>query len=148
MDDKTFIKIVRECKTMHYASRRVGMAYSTFVRKAKTLGCYNPNPGGKGTSKPSSISIPLNEILEGRHPQYQTYKLKLRLLSEGLIKDECSECGWNLKPKGAKLTPCELDHVDGDPTNHKPENLRMLCPNCHSLTKTYRFRRGFTNGIS
>jgi hypothetical protein len=147
MEDEKFIEIVKECKTMHYASRRVGMAYSTFIRKAKELKCYNPNPGGKGTSKPSSTSISLNEILEGKHPQYQTYKLKLRLLSNGLVKDECDECGWNLKPKGAKFSPCELDHIDGDSTNHKLKNLRMLCPNCHSLTKTYRFRRGFSNRV-
>ena len=32
----------------------------------------------------------------------------------------------------------ELDHIDGNRTNHKLKNLRMLCPNCHSQTDTYR----------
>ena len=49
------------------------------------------------------------------------------------------------KPEGAKYTPCELDHIDGNPTNHNLTNLRLICPNCHALTKTYRFRRGKTN---
>lgn len=35
---------------------------------------------------------------------------------------------------------CQLDHIDGDSTNHKLENLRMLCPNCHSQTETYASR--------
>ena len=43
------------------------------------------------------------------------------------------------------MTPCELDHINGDPTDHRLENLRLICPNCHSLTPTYRFRRGKTN---
>ena len=34
----------------------------------------------------------------------------------------------------------ELDHIDGNRTNHKLENLRMLCPNCHSQTSTYKGR--------
>ena len=48
---------------------------------------------------------------------------------------ECSECGisdWNKKP-----ITLEMDHIDGDATNSRPENLRMLCPNCHSQTLTY-----------
>lgn len=147
MSDENFVKIVNECKTMRYASIKTGMAYSTFIRKAKKLGCYKPNQGGKGTKKSKTAKIPLEEILSGYHPEYQTYKLKRRLVKEGLIKDECSICGWNEKSKDRDLTPCELDHINGDPTDHRLENLRMLCPNCHSLTETYRFRRGRTNYI-
>jgi predicted HNH restriction endonuclease len=35
----------------------------------------------------------------------------------------------------------EVDHVDGDWRNNRRENLRLLCPNCHSTTGTYRGRR-------
>lgn len=48
----------------------------------------------------------------------------------------CLICGikdW----MGKKLT-FELDHIDGDNTNNKRENLRVLCPNCHSQTDTWR----------
>lgn len=31
----------------------------------------------------------------------------------------------------------QLDHIDGDSHNHKLENLRMICPNCHTQTETY-----------
>ncbi len=36
--------------------------------------------------------------------------------------------------------PLELDHVNGDPTDNRLENLRILCPNCHALTDNYRGR--------
>lgn len=34
--------------------------------------------------------------------------------------------------------PLEVEHIDGDATNNSEENLTLLCPNCHSLTRTYR----------
>lgn len=50
----------------------------------------------------------------------------------------CSECGWNkVNPVTGKI-PVEIDHINGDSTNNRPENLRVLCPNCHSLTPTFR----------
>lgn len=50
---------------------------------------------------------------------------------------KCSECGWSkVNPTTGKI-PLTVDHVDGDSTNHRPENLKVLCPSCHSLTPTY-----------
>ena len=53
---------------------------------------------------------------------------------------ECSMCGWDgVHPAdGASLT--EIDHIDGDAENCTPENLRIICPNCHSMTDTFRAR--------
>ena len=51
----------------------------------------------------------------------------------------CSECGWDKRhPDGSILT--EIDHIDGDAENCSPDNLRILCPNCHALTPTFRAR--------
>jgi predicted HNH restriction endonuclease len=36
--------------------------------------------------------------------------------------------------------PLELHHVNGERTDHRLENLQLLCPNCHALTDTYRAR--------
>ncbi len=52
----------------------------------------------------------------------------------------CQECGWNkLHPIDNKPL-VEIDHIDGDASNCKEENLRVLCPNCHSMTPTFRAR--------
>ena len=51
----------------------------------------------------------------------------------------CECCGWNERHlDGAILT--EIDHIDGDAENCKPDNLKILCPNCHALTPTFRAR--------
>lgn len=132
---------------MLYASKLCHMAYNTFIRRAKKLGVYKPNQGGVGIDKKQrNDRIDTNDILSGKYPQYPTYKLKLRLIKEGYIEDKCSICGWNKKPEGREYTPCELDHINGNPMDHRLENLRLICPNCHSLTPTYRFRRGKTKG--
>jgi len=142
--DEEFVKITQTCQTMAQASKLLGMSYKSFRKKAIELNCFNPNQSGKGTKK-NMPSISTEDILAGKYPSYQTYKLKKRLIEEGYLEDKCSICGWDKKPEGAKYTPCELDHINGNPTDHRLENLRIICPNCHSLTKTYRFRRGKTN---
>ncbi len=50
---------------------------------------------------------------------------------------KCSECGWSKVNPTTGTIPLALDHIDGDSKNNKPDNLRLLCPNCHSLTPTY-----------
>lgn len=80
-------------------------------------------------------AISLDEILNGQHPTYKTYLLKNRLIKEGIKQNSCEMCGiteWNAKPLAI-----HLDHVNGISTDHRLENLRMLCPNCHSQTDTY-----------
>lgn len=145
--DEEFIEITEHCQTMTQASKLCGMSYRAYIAKANMLGIAHKikNQGGKGTKKKSSKRIETSDILAGKYPHYQTYKLKIRLIDEGYFEDKCQICGWNKKPEGAKYTPCELDHIDGNPTNHNLTNLRLICPNCHALTKTYRFRRGKTN---
>lgn len=50
---------------------------------------------------------------------------------------KCSKCGWDEKhPKDGKILT-QIDHIDGDASNSKPNNLRILCPNCHTMTDTY-----------
>lgn len=53
-------------------------------------------------------------------------------------ESKCCECGWSkVNPTTGKV-PLEVEHIDGDWKNNKEENLKLLCPNCHSLTPTYR----------
>lgn len=54
------------------------------------------------------------------------------------IGERCSCCGWDAKHPGTGRVPVEVEHMDGNWQNNAPSNLTLLCPNCHSLTDTYR----------
>jgi hypothetical protein len=50
----------------------------------------------------------------------------------------CTRCGWNEVNKFSGRTPLEIEHIDGDSENNNESNLTLLCPNCHSLTASFR----------
>ena len=83
--------------------------------------------------------VPLEEILIGKHPTFQTSKLKNKLLKEAIKTNSCEECGLSDEWNG-KLIVMHLDHINGRSDDHRLENLKMLCPNCHSQTPTYSGR--------
>jgi len=88
------------------------------------------NKGKIGDKKPTSF------YLKKGGNVITSSKLRRRLIEDGLKKEECEECRigpfWNNKP----LT-LQLDHIDGDRDNNEISNLRIICPNCHTQTKTY-----------
>lgn len=51
---------------------------------------------------------------------------------------KCVECGWGEKNIYTNTIPLEVDHIDGDSKNNLRDNLRVLCPNCHSLKNTFK----------
>jgi len=60
-----------------------------------------------------------------------------RYLSEK-YGDACSLCGWSMKNETTGKVPLEIDHIDGFSDNNEESNLRLICPNCHSLTPNFR----------
>lgn len=69
-----------------------------------------------------------------------TYQLST-IVRQYLLKQagyKCSKCGWGkINPSTGKV-PLEIDHIDGNYQNNSPENLQVLCPNCHALTPTFK----------
>ncbi len=80
--------------------------------------------------------IPLAEILV-KDSTFQSFKLKKRLFELGMKKRECEKCKWSQLSLDGRI-PLELDHINGDRHDNRLENLRVLCPNCHSLEPTHR----------
>jgi hypothetical protein len=86
-------------------------------------------------SRNTKTTIPLEEILVENSEFLGIAQLKRRLIREGILRYECYECGifmW----RGKKIS-LQLDHINGIHNDHRIENLRFLCPNCHSQTETY-----------
>lgn len=87
-----------------------------------------PNKVKRGTS--------LREICVENSWYTSKTKLKERLVKEKILDNKCSECGvgpwWNYKP-----LVLQMDHINGNNRDHRIENLRILCGNCHSQTITY-----------
>ena len=90
--------------------------------------------GTKGKTKAPN-KIPLSEILEGRHPYYQSHKLRIRLLEAGYFDCKCQRCGLS-RWMGLPI-PLQLEHIDGDSSNHLLTNLTIICANCHAQTETF-----------
>lgn len=93
---------------------------------------------GQKNSKKFKV-IPLSDILVENSEYAAIGSLKKRLVSENKMQYKCVLCDndgcWN----GRKLT-LQLDHINGIPNDHRIENLRFLCPNCHSQTETFSGR--------
>jgi 5-methylcytosine-specific restriction endonuclease McrA len=90
----------------------------------------------RGEIRPRPLARPLDVLLATSRSRNA---IKRRLLGAGLLQNRCEHCGlsdWEGKPLCV-----QIDHINGIRDDHRLENLRMLCPNCHSQTPTHANRR-------
>jgi 5-methylcytosine-specific restriction endonuclease McrA len=92
----------------------------------------------KGKNHSWSPAIPLNQILVAGSTYTTIHRLKRQLVLHGLLEPHCARCGLT-QWRGSPLS-LVLDHINGDPHDHRLENLRFLCPNCNSQTPTFAGR--------
>ncbi len=138
--DKDLSKAVKNSISIAEVMRKINLTiassnYGTVKKHIKRLNLSTKHFSGKGHGTSGFVRIPLKEILEGKHPQYGTSKLKSRLIKEKIKKEKCEKCKnkfWE-----GEVIPLETHHKDGDSKNHKLSNLLLLCPNCRALTNTY-----------
>lgn len=78
----------------------------------------------------------LKDILIENSLYGSSNNLRKKLIKEGIKIHKCECCG--LEEWLNKKIPLELDHINGINNDHRLGNLRLLCPNCHALTPTYR----------
>lgn len=128
INDDALIEAYNKNPQLSIISAQFNVPEISIWRRCKQLGLEFRNGGLRE-------KIPTDEILKGNHPQYQTNKLRKRILRENILENKCSVCGLT-EWMGNPIT-LQLDHINGKPKDHRLENLRLICPNCHSQTDTW-----------
>jgi len=128
-------KAVESCPTMAKAADSIGMSHTHFRRRAIEFGLYKKNPGRKGI--PRLAEKPQDEILI-ENIELAGKTIKKYILQKRLLDYSCGICG--ISDWLDKDISLEIDHINGIRTDNRIENLRFLCPNCHSQTEFFRGR--------
>lgn len=136
-------KIIKQCKTIRDVlvalniTTRQGHYYRLFHKTVETLKIDTSHFDRYSKNAVNGIkkAIPLKDVLvENRYTT--TSDLKKRLIRKNILLEKCYICGmgprWN-----EQFLSLHLDHINGINNDNRIENLRLLCPNCHSQTPTY-----------
>lgn len=93
------------------------------------------NQSGRGLVKPrvDDRKFKLDDILMGKHPTYPRDKLFKRILASKHIPEQCSHCGFHTKRDSDLKIPLILHHKNDNITDHRVDNLELLCYNCYFL---------------
>jgi uncharacterized protein YerC/Zn finger protein HypA/HybF involved in hydrogenase expression len=119
------------------AGRKFFQIRKEFGMSAATLSKARKDGRVQYLQKYQMTSQKLIDCISGKISHNDRRLLRKRLIEEGM-QYECKECG--LKEWNGKKISLELDHIDGDARNNNADNFRLLCPNCHSQTSTWRGR--------
>ncbi len=147
ISDDEFAMIVKNAKSYADILRACSLDYkggniNTVKRRIALLKLDDSHiPKGVGSNQHRKFEyrqISLEEAMRTRFikdSSDRTYSIKRLILRFGLIPYKCG-CGNNGEWNGKKLV-LQLDHIDGNSSNHCLDNLRFVCPNCHSQTDNF-----------
>ncbi|WP_078882549.1 HNH endonuclease signature motif containing protein [Streptomyces rimosus] len=131
------------CEVLRYLGLEVVGGHHTHIsRRIRALGIDTSHFTGRGRAQSASrrrcgdrLLVEMPATGARRVP---SSSLKAVMLARG-VTEECRLCGTGPNWRGSTI-PLEVDHIDGNWRNNRLENLRILCPNCHSVTDSYRGR--------
>ena len=123
-------KAVKENTSSERTAKALGVSRQTVTRRVTIYG-IDTSHWRRGRNRPT----PFEEIfcVDGKltHPSVKQAFLRLKL-----VPYICAECEIEPLWNGKELV-LQMDHINGNSKDHRIENLRWLCPNCHTQTPTY-----------
>jgi hypothetical protein len=132
---------VAEATSYADALRRIGLRpaggnHATIKKYVDRWGISTAHFGPRGPyPRGGVVAKPLEEVLvTGSH--YHRAALKRRLYDAGLKAPICELCSQDELWNGRRMTLI-LDHINGDATDHRLDNLRIVCPNCNATLDTH-----------
>ena len=148
ISDDDFRQLIQESTSIRSVALKLGMSaagsnvyYQVKKRCAELnidLSHFNQNQTAAATA--ASTKYSLEDIMVANSPYTNTSKFNERLIKANLIPYECACCGNKGEWQGKELI-LQLDHINGNHQDNRQENLRFLCPNCHSQTETFSRRK-------
>jgi len=129
-------------KSNSEAARFLNVSFTTYKKYArqfidsktdKNLWELHKNQAGKDIVQATAGPYSIDKLLQGEFPNYPVWKLRNRILALGILPEKCNSCGYEERRITDDTTPLLLDFKDGDSTNHRIENLQLLCLNCYYM---------------
>ena len=129
--------------SMSDASKELNVSIQWLKRKAVEYGCWNPHQGFKDKIKFPNGSPRKIFNLEDWHLN-KKIEVSRRCITNNiqkhnLLEYKCGDC--SISTWGGEKLILDLDHINGIRDDHRKDNLRYLCPNCHSQTHTFRNKK-------
>jgi hypothetical protein len=129
----------RHTKSNSQAAKYLNVPYKRYKQYAELYGLFagHLNVRGVGIDKgfgKKPTSIPLRDILSGKHPTYSLSKLKNRLIARQTLSEHCALCGFHERRITDGKVPLMLSFKDGNRSHMQLDNLELRCYNCMFLT--------------
>lgn len=151
LSDEQFVELLKKSSTISEVLFKLGYTvkgnswgYSQVKRRMDDLNLdYSIFKGKSAVIKITKLNNVRKEDILKENCKHQRTVLRRYVIKNNLIPYKCAICGcteWQ-----GKTLSLELDHINGINNDNRLENLRFLCPNCHSQTSTYGSRNQQTN---
>lgn len=113
---------------------------SACINCSSTLSRFATKYCSNSCQQKYTYSVFIKQWLNNPHSVKITVNISRYILKYLFIKykNACGRCGWGAIHPITNKVPLEVDHINGNSSDNRELNLILLCPNCHSLTSTFR----------